>query len=373
VGAASEDVLFRPYAFRDLVHRARMVYRLWGCEENIDLVEDVAPHGYTPKIRRAIFSAFARHLQGARQPVVDDLRPEEESDDDLAVYPTKRPPPDDRLGEIDKFFVPLPGPPEVKDRRTWEAHQRSALDRLRATTFRWMPAGFPAVEHQLRRQGQSEALRFRTFEFESEPGLPIQAELGIPIAGPRPYPLLVAPLAAEAESTFCLAGSGLGSLPAGRAGGASVSVRGTGASALGPGLEWTVRRAYPILGQSLPERQTLDLLQGIAVLRAQPNVGRIAVFGHRRGAALAVYAALLDPRISEIVLDDPVTTHWKSGPEFLCVLKVGDLPHNLALAFPRPITFVGRIPPAYEWTRRCYQTCGAGDKIRVVANLAEWQ
>ena len=73
-----------------------------------------------------------------------------------------------------------------------------------------------------------------------------------------------------------------------------------------------------------------------------------------------------------IILDDPVTTHWDSGPEFLCVLKVGDLPHNLALAFPRPITFIGKIPEPYQWTKRCYDTCGAGNKIRVIRSLREW-
>jgi pimeloyl-ACP methyl ester carboxylesterase len=203
--------------------------------------------------------------------------------------------------------------------------------------------------------------------------MPIRAELGIPIRAPRPYPLLVAPLMAEAQSPFCLGGTGISGLPTDKAGMASVSVRGTGDSSMGPGLEWTVRRAYPILGYSLPERQTLDLLSGIAVFRRQPNVGEIAVFGKGWNAALAMYAALLDPQITEIVLQDPVTTHWNSGPEFLGVLKVGDLPHNLALIFPRRITFLGKMPEAYQWTRRCYEVCGAGDRVRAIPNLAGWR
>jgi hypothetical protein len=372
VAASTEDVLFRPYAFRDLVHRARMVYRLFDCEDRVGLVEDVFRHGYTPKTRLAIFSWFDKNLKASNVPATDDIRTDDEKDDVLAVYPGKKPPADDRLKDVDKFFLHLPGLPVVKDRAGWQSHQREALARLRATTFRWMPAGFDVADFTVRRQGQGEPMAYRSFEFESEPGMPIRAELGIPLAGPRPYPLVVAPLQPDARSTFCCQGTGISGLPSERAGIAAVAVRGTGDGSIGPGLEWTIRRAYPILGQSLPERQTLDLLRGIALLRRQPNVGRTVVFGKGASAALAIYAALLDPQIEEIILEDPVTTHWDSGPEYLAVLKVGDLPHNLALAFPRKITFVRAIPEAYQWTRRCYETCGAGTQVRVVRSLREW-
>ncbi len=372
VAASTEDVLFRPYAFRDLVHRARMVYRLEGCEDRIGLVEDVFRHGYTPKLRLAIFNWFEKHLKGSDQPVTEDLRDEMEPDEALAVYRTKTPPADDRLKEVDRFFLPLPQTPKVRDRTQWERHQQESLDRLRRTTFRWMPATFEVTGAVERRQGQSETTAFRTYEFSSEPGMPIRAHLGIPLNGPQPYPLVVTPMSPEAETSFSLQNTGIAGALADRAGVASVSVRGTGEGSIGPGLEWTVRRAYPLLGQSLPERQTFDLLQAIAMLRKQPNVGRIVVYGKGRNAALAIYAALIDPQIEEIILDDPVTTHWDSGPEFLAVLKVGDLPHNLALAFPRPITFVGKIPEAYQWTKDCYEACGAGDRIRVVRSVREW-
>jgi pimeloyl-ACP methyl ester carboxylesterase len=156
------------------------------------------------------------------------------------------------------------------------------------------------------------------------------------------------------------------------AGFACVEVRGTGASSIGPGLEWTARRAYPLVGQTFYERKTLDLLSAIQVLRQETGVGDVVVFGRGSEAAVAIYAALLDPSIKEIILQDPVITHWNGGPEFLNVLKTGDLPHNLALLFPRPITFVGKLPSAYEWTRTCYALCGEKERIRVVGKLGEW-
>jgi hypothetical protein len=137
---------------------------------------------------------------------------------------------------------------------------------------------------------------------------------------------------------------------------------------------WTARRTYPLLGQTLPERQTSDLLSAIALLRQEPVTGNVAVYGQGYTAPLAVYAALLEPAISEIVLADCPTSHEDPlTPEFLGVLRIGDLPHNLALAWPRPITFVGKVPAAFEWTRSLYEKLGAGDRIRVVASIRQWR
>jgi hypothetical protein len=160
----------------------------------------------------------------------------------------------------------------------------------------------------------------------------------------------------------------------GEIGTAAVEVRNTGATSVGPGYLWTARRTFPLLGQTLPERQTSDLLSAVALLKKEEITGKISVYGQGSTAPLAIYAALLDPQISEIVLADCPTSHENpETPEFLGVLRIGDLPHNLALAWPRPITFVGKMPDAYRWTREVYEKFGTGDRIRVVNNVRNWQ
>ncbi len=142
---------------------------------------------------------------------------------------------------------------------------------------------------------------------------------------------------------------------------------------VGPGYLWTARRTYPLLGQTLPERQVSDLLAAIAVVRQEPATGSVAVFGQGHTAPLAIYAALLDPNITEIVLADCPTSHEDTTtPEFLGVLRIGDLPHNLALAYPRPITFVGEMPKEFAWTQQLYEKLGAGDRIRVINSMRDW-
>ena len=154
---------------------------------------------------------------------------------------------------------------------------------------------------------------------------------------------------------------------------AAVEVRNTGISSVGPGYLWTARRSYPLLGETLPERQVSDLLAGIALLRHGSKESGVAVYGQGYTAPLAIYAALLDQEITEVVLSDPPSSHEASTcPEFLGVLRVGDLPHNLALVFPRPITFIGKIPAEFEWTKSLYGKLGQEDRVRVVRSAQEW-
>ncbi len=372
VGAATEDVLFRPYAFRDLVHRARQLYIRYGCEEKIGLTEAVTPHGYSPKMRLAVFNWFEKNLKGSDKLVTDDIAENPEKDEDLAVYSDMKPPAEDKLKEVDRPFIPLPGLPELKGRDEWYKYQEQSLKKLRELTFRQVPAVMNVPGYSCRRQGQGGSHQFRTYEFYSEPGMLVRAQLAIPIGGTMPYSLVVGAMQPDARSPFCAAGAGNSSFSSNVAGYACVEVRGTGGSAIGTGIEWTARRAYPLVGQTYYERKTLDLMTAIRVLRKETNVGGTAVYGQGTEAAVAIYAALLDPGITEVILRDPVTTHWNGGPEYLNVLRTGDLPHNLALVFPRPITFIGKMPKEYEWTKKCYDSCGEGARIRVIDQQGKW-
>jgi hypothetical protein len=83
---------------------------------------------------------------------------------------------------------------------------------------------------------------------------------------------------------------------------------------------------------------------------------------------------LLDPSVAEIVLANPPTSHENpETDEYLGVLRIGDLPQNLALAFPRNITFIGEMPQAYQWTQDLYNRLGAKDKFRVLPSIRQWR
>lgn len=263
--------------------------------------------------------------------------------------------------------------PAITDEGAWRAYQQAALQRLRELTFRYALADRVPRQRDFRADGSDGTTACATYVFDTWDGMTLSIKTRRPREARWPIPTLIFAVQPDAKSTFAGGGSSRPGIRSEYAT-AAVEVRNTGATSLGPGYLWTARRTYPLLGQTLPERQVSDLLAAAALLRQQPVTGPVAVYGLGYTAPLAVYAGVLDPRISEIVLADCPSSHEDpQTPEFLGVLRIGDLPHNLALAYPRQITFVGKVPEAFQWTRQVYQKLGAGDRVRTIASMREWQ
>ncbi|MCC6442605.1 MAG: acetylxylan esterase [Armatimonadetes bacterium] len=371
VAAGTEDDLWRPYAFRDVMHRIAHQYKAAGVEGKTGLIEDISPHGYTPKIRKAIFEWFNLHLKGDASPVTDDVSDYVEPEENLLVFGGKLPE-EDAMRRADTILVEQSDRGTPVDAEKRPDRRREALSRLRATTFRHIPAS-PAPRLREWKADGAEGLVFSTYTLDTEDGLTIRVKTAVPTSDP--YPLPVALYALQPEETNPFAGGSV-SRPAVGPGIAiaGVEVRNTGITSTGPGYLWTMRRAYPLLGKTLPERQICDLLSALALIRSQPFAGPVAVYGRGYTAVLALYAALLDSDIPEVILADLPETHEDPAvPELLGILRIGDLPDNAALLCPRPITFVGKIPEAYERTRQIYETLGAGDRLRVIESVAAWR
>ncbi len=373
IASGSEDVLWRPTGYRETAYRIRLQYGVLHASDQFDLVEDTTPHGYTPKLNRAIFTWFNTHLKDDPRPVEDDVTDFVEPEENLLVFGGKLPE-KDKMSEAPALLVYRDGVPDISDETAWEQYRKAALTRLRASTFlHTRPNELPRPVEILRDGNSGRGKTFATHVFDTRDGL----ELGIKVARhentPDQVPSLVYPIQPDAISTFHGGGGSLPTIssPILTAG---VEVRNTGVTSVGPGYLLTLQRTYPLLGESLAERQTQDLLDGVALIRAETGSDPVAVYGQGYTAPLAIYAAVLDTGISEVVLSKAPESH--ESPEtatFLGVLRVGDLPQNLALVYPRPITFVGDLPTAYEWTRQLYQKLGKGDRFRVIESTAKWQ
>lgn len=372
IAAGSEDILWRPSGYRDVAHRIRHQYAELGASEHFELVEDLSPHGYTPKLRRAIFTWFNTHLKNDPTPVTDDVTDYVEPKENLLVFGGDLPE-EDRMTRIDELLVERPDPPKIQSETEWLAHRDAALEKLRRVTFRTTVDEQAPREREFRADGSSRGGTFATHVFDTRDGLTLSVKTRRPHSSSQPVPTVAFAVQPTARSTFAGGGSSRPAVGEGLET-AAIGVRDTGVTSMGAGYRWTARRSYPLLGQTLPERQVSDLLGGIALLRQQKDAGPVTVYGEGHTAPLAVYAALLDPRITEIVIADVPSSHEDpETPEFLGVLRTGDLPHNLALAYPRPITFVGQMPKAYRWTRDLYEKLGAGDRIRVVEQTVDWR
>ncbi len=274
IAAGTEDTLWRPYAFRETFHRIHHVYARLGVPENVQLVEDLTPHGYTPKLRKAIFEWFNRHLKSDPAPVTDDVTDFVEPEENLLVF-EGRPPEHDAMKTIDRHFVPLASGDDSADAKEWKRQQRQTLGRLREVSFRQMPEQQRPRLREVRTDGStgSPARRFDTYVFDTDDGLTLAIKTARPADAEGAVRTVVFAIQPEARSTFSGGGSsrpGLGPQIAT----AGVEVRNTGATSVGSGLSWTIRRAHVLVGYTLPERQTHDLLAGLALMRQQSFCGR---------------------------------------------------------------------------------------------------
>ena len=373
IASGSEDLLWRPRHYRDVAHRIRHQFAALGQSENFKLVEDLTPHGYTPKLRQSVFTWFNTHLKNDPTPVESDVTDFVEPKENLLVFGGTLPE-NDNMMEAPSLLAPAPPLPEVTDRASWEKHRDKAVKALQRTTFRQI-AGQPAPVFLGRRAdgGAKPNVAYGTLLFRNSDQLDLQMRLRRFTDAPAGSPAVVYAIQPDAPRTFAGGGSSRPGLTAPFLT-AGVEVRGTGTTSVGPGYYWTLRRTYPMLGATIPERQTADLLDGVKLARARLQAGSVAVYGKGPTAPQAIYAALLEPGISEVILYNPPESHVEPGAlEYLGVLRVGDLPHNLALVYPRAITIVGKLPPTYEWTRDLYRKLGAKDRFRVIPRAAAWR
>jgi hypothetical protein len=371
IAAGVDDALWRPDAFRLTAHRTKRVYEQLGAADNCELVEDLDFHGYSPKLREAIFEWFNLHLKGDDSPVADDVTDFDEPEENLLVFGGALPE-DDRMMTVEEVLTPPAQPPVIEDAEQWRAHQAETLAALRGLTFRNTPVGRAPRVFDARDDGGGSGLLSYSYDYDAGDGVACAAHVTLRKDAARPLPILVGMLG-DVRSTFMGAGAARPTVGEGVAAGV-VEARGMGASQMGEGLTWTVRRGAVMCGFSLPERQTADLLAAIVLLRDLSVVSEVALYGKGALAAHAIYAAVLDDTVTELVLEDPPATHLDPDtPEFPGVLRVGDLPQNLALVFPRPITFIGEMPAAYRWTADVYEKLGMADRIRVIETVSDWQ
>jgi dienelactone hydrolase len=306
VCAGADDALWRPYAYKQQIHRIHRVYESLGAADRCRLVEDLSFHGYTPMLRKAIFEWFNLHLKGDDRPVEDDVTDFEEPAENLLVFGGKLPE-NDTMDRIETILTPPARPIEVRSEQQWLAHQEDAIKRLRAVSFRQVPEPVrPRVKFARDSGGGGDLLSYR-FDLDPGDGFEVRAHLTLDKLGDRPRPALVTCMT-DSRTPYWGGGPCRPGVAAEIARGV-VEVRGTGCTSVGEGIEWTLRRGAVNCGYTIPGLQTFDLLAGLQALRAQEAVDTTAVFGAGSWCVQAIYAAILDPHVTEIVLDEPPASH----------------------------------------------------------------
>ncbi|HZO89958.1 MAG TPA: acetylxylan esterase [Chthonomonadaceae bacterium] len=384
IASANRDAINAIAAIRQVYEQLKPLYAALGVSENLQLVEGPGPHAYTPNTRTAIFSWFARHLQGRDVPAeevgdLDDAPERQESEETLRVY-LNGPLPDDRTTTIqDDLFTP-PQLPRIAAQEDVAWERERVIAALREKTFGAFPSEPPPLDVRREFEFAWHNATGCRFAFTSEEGWRLHGQFILPRTARTPAPALVA-LRSPGESR----GATEAFLHGAPASWARVIVepRGTGETAWGEELQWHLRRAAAWTGRTLASLRVWDTLRAIEAVRSLPEVdeGRIALAARGEMAAAALYAALLDGSIVTLILDSPpATQNAPSSPdgrgpalEMLNCLQITDLGQVAGLLYPTEILVLGDMPVSYAWAERLYHRLGEPGVFRHIGSLREWQ
>jgi hypothetical protein len=211
------------------------------------------------------------------------------------------------------------------------------------------------------------------FAFTSEAGFRLMGRLAKATETPTRAPAVVAIRGSE----------GLADRVPGPWARITIDPRGTGDTAWPEELSWHVRRSAAWSGRTVASMQVWDVLRGLKAVRTLGEVqaDRLVLAASADMAAVALYAALLDGRLSALLLESPPATQNApsrkdgKGPaiEMLNCLRLTDLAQVAGLLWPTEVVITGDCPDTYRWAQELYERLGKPGRFRVMPDLAEWR
>ncbi len=306
-------------------------------------------HEDKPELRLMAYRWIDWHLKGTNAAVTEPPLPLF-SGTQLRAFPDALPA-DELNTTIDERFVPRATntvPLTVEAFETWRRDRIAALRRL----------VFAALPDEITGQPISVlGAEPRTGSLVTEPGI---------VVAWKWYP--PAPASAEATRWMVVLGEAesieakpawLGHLPTG-AGVLVVAPRNTGPGRWEDPAPFYIRRALALLGRTVDGDRLRDVraLLGSVLASTVPASGPAwGIAGRGEAGVIGAYAALFEPRIERILLVDPPASH-RSGPIFLNVLRVLDIPDALGLLAPRPLAIHTAETTTFERTAALYRLTG---------------
>lgn len=271
-------------------------------------------HVDSPELQVAAFRWFNRFLKGEDKPIDLSTAKKLFEPEQLRVF--KEGVPADAINPRvhDTFVAMAPAPKVPETSEEWARMRDEWKKAMLSKSFRGWPAdgGGPLNLRQTAKAGE--------YEFDSQPHVRLTLKVAPPIQGGRSdrVVLRIGDFTTDEPGYY-----------------ASVAPRGTGPAA------WTgdekkqiqIRRRFMMLGQTLEGMQVWDVRRAVQAVRAVPAMKDLPISIEAKGpmAGVALYAALFEPSVTELYLQDLPPSHMQ-GPHFLNVLRVLDVPQALAIA-----------------------------------------
>lgn len=359
---SDQDSLFPMDGNERVINRLERMYSLFGAGDVVDSLVSIGGHAYRKDIRQGADRFLNTYLKNDPRRVLDTEADLVTGNSDqehpigperLRVFPQDSDiPADARNAHIDQEFVPI-AKPDLPAGGTFASWKAERLAKLRTLTFHHFPERILAA---------------RIIETSAAGNVRLETEPEISVLLTE-----VQPPGGNGKRIWLIAAGSNDSKPfpwkqlAGEQDGIYVcQTRGAGDT------RWTrnnppnyVERAHYLLGRTVDSGRVWDLAATARHLKELDKGHRsICLGGEGAAGALAIYAALLEPTVSEVVLSHPPASHMEdSAPALLNVLRVCDIPEAMGMLAPRAVTVIGGKQDACGITAAIYRAAGAEDKF----------
>jgi dienelactone hydrolase len=353
----------------DVYKKVRRLYELDRKGADVALQMAAGPHEDLQVLQLYALQWFDQHLKGENRRIEtaakDYFKPEE-----LKVF--DKLPADQINTRIPEAFVPqatAPAPPATK--AEWEAQRDKWMTVLREKCFRGWPAeskdraALPRA--RLIFESVVDDAQFSAYDFDSQDNVTLRLYLLLPNSVPRnklrgimlwpqndaDWTNILLVLRSKLADQLVDEGAipeikGLPGVEADLQNGQVMfqelwaqnrgwvffAPRGIGRTAWtsDPTKRTHIRRRFMLLGQTLDGMRVWDVrraIQSVRTIDGLANVPLTLNAGHDM-AAIALYAALFEPRVDSLELNNMPKSH-RAGPDFLNVLRFLDMPQTVAM------------------------------------------
>jgi cephalosporin-C deacetylase-like acetyl esterase len=286
---ATEQDYFTPPGAKMMYEDARRFYRLYGAEDKIDFFVGPGPHGTPLVSREAVYRWLIRWLKDGKGDYHDHAV---KMYNNFELLVTKTGLVDDEPGSRKVHQLILDS---LKSRKK-PGTKEGLLAELRNLGI---PSNAPAPQMVTLQETAAAGIRILHVRFESEPGIPIEGRLHVPSAPGRKSAVLLigGKLSDSLAPKIAQMGSVVLTMDPRHAEAPDVRRPYIG--------DWMSATRAEQVGVVLPARKAHDILRGVDLLCARPDVNcdSIRAAAQDLKGIWLLLAAAVDPRIGKIWLD----------------------------------------------------------------------
>ncbi len=366
----TQDDMFLTWGSQQAFNEAREIYRLYGAEDRVRILESDCPHDYNQPMREQMYGFAAKWLLG--QPS-DAPQPE-------AAFALRSAAalacgiPKDSLtlrdlaqAEAARRALPMPA-----DAPAWRMQRAHILNQLRPLLLPQPP--------------DMDEVKVDVSGPEAMPGRTERYTVQVAEAGRLPFTFwkLAPERAGEREAVVWLPGeSGEAmrhdpALAAMLAEGRTVLTlpEHTGKWALCDDFPYVIATNRYVLGPGYytPAERVRQVLLMLTIADREWGIRRVKAQGAGSAGHVLMLAAALDPRITMLDVSTPMCSYrelfdseWRATfyDVIPWLLETADLPQIAACVAPRPLSWRVADVQAAQWTARAYALVGAADQFQV--------